>query len=129
MKIIIGIFFIFHGLVHVFYGLHSLRTMELTPGLEWPANAWTFSKWMKKKSIRLLAALLVFLTAALLVFSGIYFLVTGKSPNAVLWSACGISTITFLFFWDGKFKKVDHQGFYGIVINAAIFLLTCMMFP
>jgi hypothetical protein len=128
MKFIIGIFFIFHGIVHVFYGLHSLRVIELTPGLQWPANSWVFLKLTSKKTIQWVSACFCFLAAPVFIFTGIYHLVTATMLNTIVWIGCAISTLVYLLFWDGRVKKLNSQGFYGIVINVAIFFMSYLMF-
>ncbi len=45
MRIIAGILFLLHGLVHLLYFGQSLRFFELQPDMIWPDNSWLFSKF------------------------------------------------------------------------------------
>jgi hypothetical protein len=123
LKIMFGIFFILHGLVHLLYFGQSQRFFKLQPGMVWPDGAWAFSKLLKKKAIRLLAGYLClfaafgFITGGISLFArhvGWYYLVVGSSL---------FSSLVFLLFWDGKVQNLDEKGAIGVLINLAILVL------
>ena len=60
--IIIGIFFLLHGLVHLLYAGQSGRLFELRPNMTWPDGSWIFSKRLDETT-RLLASISLVLAA------------------------------------------------------------------
>ena len=44
LAIIMGIFFVLHGLVHLLYAGQSRRLFELRPKMVWPDGSWAFSQ-------------------------------------------------------------------------------------
>ncbi len=42
MQIVVGVFLILHGLVHLLYAGQALRYFELRPGMTWPDASWLF---------------------------------------------------------------------------------------
>ena len=127
MKFIVGVFLILHGLVHILYGVQALKVWELTPGLKWPGDSWIFWKIASKKVIEIFASVFCFSASSLFIYSGIFHFATNDFPTKLLWLTCIISTVMFIVFWNGKIRKLDHQGFYGIVINAAIFVFSFLV--
>ena len=120
MKIVFGIFFILHGLVHFLYFGHSSRFFELTPGMSWPDGSWTFSKLLKKRPVRIMAGNLCLLAMTGFIISGIEFLIGHPDRYILAVGSAFFSTITYLLFWNGKYEKMDNQGGIGILINLAI---------
>ena len=117
MKIIFGIFFILHGLVHFFYFGHSSRFFELKPGLKWPDDSWIFSKLLKKRPIRIMAGNFCILSMAGFIIGGVEFLTSHPHRYILIISSAIFSSITYLFFWNGKFEKLGDQGAIGVLIN------------
>jgi hypothetical protein len=73
MKIVFGIFFILHGLVHLLYAGQSARLFELRPGLIWPDGSWLFSKLAGDSATRIMAGILLVLAALALIAGGLGF--------------------------------------------------------
>jgi hypothetical protein len=50
IRIMIGVFMVLHGGVHLLYFGQSARYFDLKAGMLWPDSAWAFSKllWMAK---------------------------------------------------------------------------------
>jgi hypothetical protein len=61
--ILVGIFFLLHGMVHLLYAGQSWRFFELRPEMTWPDGAWLFSKSLGDETTRLLATALLVLAA------------------------------------------------------------------
>ena len=118
--ILMGIFFILHGLVHLLYAGQSRRFFELRPGMTWPDSSWLFSKLLGDPPTRLLATVLLALAALGYITSGLgLFFHQSWWRSATIWTAISSSTI-FLLFWDGKFQALDDKGGVGILLNLAI---------
>ena len=120
VRIIIGIFIVLHGLVHLLYYGHSARAFELQPGLTWPDGSWLFSRLLNVEASRSLANLLLILIAVGLVVGGlgIFFKQSWWQPVVVGFSA--FSVVVYILFWDGVPQMLDGKGGIGILINLAI---------
>lgn len=120
VKIIAGIFFILHGLVHLLYFGQSARWFELQPGMLWPDGSWAFSKLLGASLPRTLAAGLCILAAAAFLIGSLG-LFSGQSWwRAVIVGASVISGILYLLFWNGQPQQLDSQGGIGLLIDGVI---------
>ncbi|CAG0993625.1 hypothetical protein ANAEL_02449 [Anaerolineales bacterium] len=121
--IIMGIFLILHGLVHLLYAGQSGRFFELRPSMVWPDSSWLFSKLLGDEATRRLATGLLALTALGFVASGLgLFLRQDWWRPAVIGSAV-FSAVIFLLLWDGRFRALDEKGGVGILIDLAIIVV------
>ena len=121
--ILMGIFLILHGLVHLLHAGQSGRFFELRPGMTWPDSSWLFSKLLGDPVTRLVVVVLLTLAALGYIASGFgLFLHQGWWRSATIWTAVFSSTI-FLLFWDGKFQALDEKGGVGILLNLAIIVV------
>lgn len=117
---ITSIFMILHGLVHGLYFGQSARLFELQPGMVWPDGSWTFSKIFGEKPLRALASLLFLLAGLGFIAGGIFALAGQAVWRPVVMVSCLYSSLIYILFWDGKFKKLHDKGGIGIFINIAI---------
>ena len=121
-NILVGIFFVLHGLVHMFYFGQSRRLFDLRPDMVWPDGSWAFSRIFGDEATRALAS--ISLVLATIGFSlggaGLTFGQTWWRPLVV--SSAIFSSAIFALFWDGKLKKMDEKGFVGILINLVILI-------
>ena len=70
VKIILSIFFVLHGLVHLLYFGQSARIFELQPGMVWPDGSWALSKFLGNAPARNLAGILLVIAALGFILSG-----------------------------------------------------------
>ena len=118
--VLVGIFFILHGLVHLLYAGQSWRLFELRPKMTWPDGAWLFSRLIGDEATRYLATFSLAL-AALGFFAG----GLGLFLRQEWWRTVAVGTVVFssaIFFllWDGKYRALSDQGGIGLLINLAI---------
>ena len=120
LRIILGIFIVLHGLVHLLYFGQSARYFALQPGMVWPDGSWVFSNLLREGVNRTFVNTLLVVTAIGLVASGIGIL-AGQSwwRTGVIVSAI-FSSVIFILFWNGLMQHLDQQGAIGILINAVI---------
>ncbi len=118
--ILLGIFFVLHGLVHLLYAGQSGRFFELAPGMTWPDGSWLFSRLLGDPTTRLLAAVALALAALGLFASGLglFLRQDGWRPAAV--GATVFSAAIFLLFWNGKFQALAEKGGVGLLISLAL---------
>ena len=121
---ILAVFFVLHGLVHLLYLGQSAGWWELQPGLTWPSGSWLLSRFLSDDTVRLAAGFLCVLAAL-----GFGTAATGLVLDQAWWrravaSAALVSTLLYVFFWNGQVERLDQQGAVGILINAAILVVT-----
>ena len=121
--IILGIFCILHGLVHLLYAGQSRRLFELRPGMVWPDGSWLFSKLLGAETIRWLASILLVLAALGFMAGGLGLLIRQDWWRPVTVGAAVVSAAIFLLFWDGRVQALDDKGGVGLLINVAILVV------
>jgi len=127
VNIVLGVFFLLHGLVHLLYAGQALRFFELRPGLTWPDGAWLFARLLGEASTRWLASLSLAL-AALGYAAGGFGLFLRQAwwrPAAV--GAAVFSSVIFLLFWNGRFQALDDQGGVGLLISLGILVAVLVL--
>jgi hypothetical protein len=120
MKIVFGIFFILHGLVHLLYAGQSQRFFELQQGMIWPDGSWAFSKLMGNETTRLAATIGLAVVAVGFLAGGLgVFVQQGWWRGAVI-GASALSAVLYILFWNGKMQALDNQGGIGLLLDLAI---------
>lgn len=69
--VVMGIFFVLHGLVHLLYAGQSRRAFELRPNMTWPDGSWLFSPFLGDEAVRWLASVSLALAALGFAASGV----------------------------------------------------------
>jgi hypothetical protein len=123
LYIILGIFLILHGLVHLLYAGQSLRMFELQPGMVWPDGSWAFKGLFGEKALRVFASALCLLAADGFVIGGVLLLISHAWWRPVIAGSAIFSALVFVFLWDGKMQALHNRGLIGILINAAILII------
>ena len=118
--IVMGIFLILHGLVHLLYAGQSWRMFELRPQMTWPDGSWLISKIFSQEIVRMLAGVsLVISTLGFLACGvGLFLRQAWWQPSTL--AAAVFSMLVFVIFWDGKSKELADQGGVGVLIDLAI---------
>ena len=127
INILIGIFLVLHGLVHMLYFGQSGRYFELQPEMIWPDGSWAFSRLLGDAGTRNLASVLLVLAAIGFVIGGI-----GLCAKQAWWRPTVIvvgifSSTIYVLFWDAGWGHLDNKGGVGILINLAI-LVAVLLF-
>jgi hypothetical protein len=120
LDIFIGLFIVFHGLVHGLYFGQSAKLFELRPGMLWPDGSWAFSKILGDKIVRILACISFILADFGFLVGGVFFITNLTIWQPIVMVSAIFSSMIYLLFWDGKMKKLGDKGGFGILINIAI---------
>lgn len=120
IRIIIGIFFALHGLVHLLYMGQSARIFELQPGMLWPDNSWAFSRLLGNEGVRTLASVLLVVAALGFLLGGVGLLVQQPWWRPVIIGSAIFSAVMYVLLWDGVAQALDNKGGVGLLINLAI---------
>ncbi len=130
LRIVLGTFMVLHGLVHLLYYGQSRRLFELQRGMIWPEGAWAFSRLLGDGTTRRLASIACIAAAAGFVVGGTGILAGQGWWRPAVVSAAAFSTAIFVLFWDGSRHRLDNQGAFAILINAAIlFAVLVLQWP
>jgi hypothetical protein len=119
-RIILGVFIVLHGLVHLLYFGQSARYFELQPGMVWPDGSWAFSKLLGDEATRILASISCVLAAIGFVAGGIGILVRQNWWRPVVVGSAAFSAVIIVLFWDGVVQNLDDKGLIGLLVNIAI---------
>jgi hypothetical protein len=127
VRIIVGVFTVLHGLVHLLYFGQSRRLFELQAGLVWPDGSWAFAKLLGDETTRWLAGIACILAALGFVASGIAILAGQSWWRQVVVGAAAFSAAIFVLFWDGGLQRLADKGAIAILINLAILLAVLIL--
>ena len=120
MRIVLSIFLILHGLVHLLYSGHSWRFFELQPKMMWPDGSWAFSKLFGDDATRLLAGVAGVVAALIFVAGGVGLIAEQGWWRSVAVGAAIFSILLYILTWDGKMHDLDDQGGVAVLINLAL---------
>jgi hypothetical protein len=120
MNILIGIFILLHGLVHMWYVTLSQGWVEFQANMGWTGKSWLLTNLFGNDMTRVIATILYGLSTATFLLAGSG--VLAKQDRSRLWMiiASVISTITILVLWDGSLSMPVEKGALGLVINIGI---------
>jgi hypothetical protein len=127
IRILIVVFFVLHGMVHLLYLGQSRRLFELQPGMVWPEGSWAFSALLGDEATRWLGAILCGLAAIGFAASGAGLLIKQAWWRPVVAGAAVFSSVVYILLWDGKMQKLDNQGWIGILINIVILVAVLIL--
>jgi hypothetical protein len=120
IRILLAIFIVLHGLIHLLYVGQSARYFELQPGLAWPDGSWIFSRFLGVEANRTLASILLVLVGVGFAASGIGIIARLPWWRQVIVGSALFSTAIFILLYDGVAQHLDAKGAVAILINAAI---------
>jgi hypothetical protein len=126
-RIVVGVFIVLHGLVHLLYFGQSWRFFDLQPGLVWPDGSWTFSKLLGDERTRLLASVSCVLAAIGFVAGGAGILAGQAWWRLLLVGSAAFSGFMLILLWDGQMHRLDDKGAFGFLINVAILVAVLIL--
>ncbi len=117
-----GIFFILHGLVHIWYIVLARKLVPFQPEMGWSGKSWLFTGLIGDGATRNLATLLLLLATVGFSAGGVGFLAQQPWSRSLLLVSAGISGLVLVFFWDGGFQRIAQKGLIGLLINLGILM-------
>ncbi|RPI34209.1 MAG: hypothetical protein EHM70_03610 [Chloroflexota bacterium] len=120
MTILMSIFLILHGIVHLLYAGQSRHIFELRPGMTWPDGSWLFSRLFGEPATSLMATILLGLCAFGFFTGGVGLFLHQEWWRPVVTGTAIVSTVIFLLLWDSRFQGLSEQGGVGLLINLAL---------
>ena len=120
IRILVGIFIVLHGLIHLLYFGQSSRLFELQPGMVWPDGSWALSVLLGDNATRWLASISCILAAVGLVIGGAGIFLGQSWWRTAVVAPAVFSSVLFILFWNGRMQHLDSQGGVGLLIDVAI---------
>jgi hypothetical protein len=129
LRLLVGIFMVLHGLVHLLYSAHSQRFVELRPEMIWPDDSWAFSRLLGDEGTRWLATVTYVLAAVGFVVGGAGFLLGLDWWHPMVIGSAAFSLGIIVLFWDGTLQRLSDQGLIAVLINTAILVAMLILQP
>lgn len=126
-RILLGIFIILHGMVHVWYVILSYQLIEYQPDMGWTGRSWLLSGVRSEELVRNIAGILFIASAIFFVISGISVLANMRAQRMLLMISSLVSTLVLVMFWDGRTDMLVQKGIIGVIINIIAFF-TALIF-
>jgi hypothetical protein len=120
LTILMGVFLLLHGLVHLLYAGQSGRLFELRPGMTWPDGSWAFSKLLGVETIRQLGVVVLALAALGLFAGGLGLILRQDWGRPAALAAAALSAAIFVLMWDGRLQVLHDKGAIGVLLDLAI---------
>jgi hypothetical protein len=127
VRIIVGVFILLHGLVHLLYFGQSQRLFELQPGLVWPDGSWAFSKLLGDETTRLLASASCVLAAIGFVAGGVGILARQSWWRLPVVSSAAFFAVMLILLWDGQMQRLSDKGAFGVLIDVTILVAVLIL--
>ncbi len=119
-RVLLGVFIVLHGLVHMWYVALSQRWVAFEAEMGWTGESWLFTRLLGDEATRRLASGLCTLATLSFVAGGLgLFLQAGWWGHVVIGSAV-LSTAIVLLFWDGQPEMMVEKGLIALIINGAL---------
>jgi hypothetical protein len=121
-RILLGIFIILHGLVHLWYFTLSQRLVPFEPEMGWTGRSWLLTGILGDNTARTIASVLFVLATLGFVAGGVGYLADLAWWRTVLIVSAVLSAVTTLIFWDGSAQYIVQKGLLGFLIDIGILL-------
>jgi hypothetical protein len=119
-RILIGLFIVLHGLVHLWYFTLSQGVVEFKPEMGWSGRSWIFTGLLGESATRSLASVLYVFAALAFVVSGIGIFIRAEWWRPLLLGSAIFSSAIIFLLWDGRLKRIMEKGLLGLLISAVI---------
>ena len=126
LRLLIGLFIISHGLVHLWFFTLSQGLVKFQPGMRepgWTGKSWLFTSLLGDSTTRLLASILFITAAVAFVVSGFGILFRADWWWTALIGSALFSAVTILILWDGSLQLAVDKGVIGFLISLAILFI------
>ncbi len=127
LRVLIGIFIVLHGLVHLWYFTLSQRLVEFKPDMGWSGRSWIFTDLLGDSMTRTLVGVLYVVAIIAFVVSGIGIFVRAEWWRPVLVGSAVFSTVIILLLWDGSMQLIVQKGLIGLLIDLGILVALILL--
>ncbi len=122
MPILMGVFILLHGLVHIWYVTLSQGWVKYQADMGWTGKSWLLTNLLGDGATHTLATTFYTLSAFLFLIASVGIFANQDWNRPWLVAASIVSSIAIVIFWDGHFNLIVQKGLLGLLINVAILL-------
>ena len=119
-RLLVGIFLVLHGLVHLWYVVLSQGWVEVEDQMGWNGHSWLFSSVLSSETLLALASVLYVVVTIGFVLGGIGFALDAGWWAPVVVGTAVLSTVVLVAMWDGRFELLIEKGAAGVLINVGL---------
>ncbi len=119
MRIALGIFIIFHALVHAMYVGQALRWFELRPGMPWPDGSAVLGS-LSDGAVRAFAAISIGACSIAMIAGAAGYLAGAEWGTWTVVGSATLVSVAHALLWSGKWSQFGDHGGYGVAINVAL---------
>ena len=128
-RIIMGIFILLHGLVHLWYVVLAQQLVEFQAAMGWTGESWLLTSPLGDAATRTLATVLYILSTLGFLAGGVGLLAQQDWWRPVVIGSAAFSTVVVVLFWDGGTQMLVEKGLLGFLINAALLVWLLLFKP
>jgi len=120
LHIILGVFLILHGAVHLWYVAMARKLVPADADTIWSGRSWLLTRTLGDEMTMTLATIVYSVTTLVFLVAGIG--LVAQQAWFATWAVTGamLSLAGTIGFWDGKPDHPIEKGLLGIVIDVAI---------
>ena len=120
LHIILGVFLILHGAVHIWYVAMARGLISADADTIWNGRSWLFTRRLGDQATMALATIVF--SAITLVFAVAGIALVAQQERFSTWAITGsiLSIAAIIGFWDGKPDHPVEKGLLGIILDVAI---------
>jgi hypothetical protein len=120
LHIIVGVFLILHGAVHIWYVAMARGLISADADTIWNGRSWLFTRTLGDQVTMMLATIVHSITTLLFIVAGVG--LVAQQDWWATWAVAGaiLSIAGIVGFWDGKPDHPIEKGLLGIIIDVAI---------
>ena len=119
-RIAAAVFFVLHGLVHLWYVVLSNNWVAVEDAMGWNGHSWLLSPQLPSGTILSLASGLYLIVTIGFVVGAVGYWLDEKWATTLLASAALLSSAVLVVMWDGRPDLLVEKGILGILINIGI---------
>lgn len=120
-RVLMGIFVILHGLVHLWFVVLSQEWVKFEAEMGWTGESWLFTGLLGGSPPRTLASVVYVLATGAFVIVGAGILFDASWALSLVRGAAVFSGLMILLFWDGGPQMIVQKGLLGFLIDVGLF--------
>jgi len=121
-RVLMGIFVILHGLVHLWFVVLSQDLVEFKPEMGWTGESWLFTGLLGGSTPHTLTSVIYVLATVAFLIAGVGILSGATWALLLMRGAAAFSGLMILLFWDGGAQMIVEKGLLGFLIDVGLFV-------
>lgn len=119
-RILMSVFIVLHGLVHMWYVTLSQGWVAFEPEMGWSGRSWLLGPLVGSAGARSLGSALYVVTTLAFVAGGVGLFSRATWARPLLTGAALLSSALIVAFWEGGLQMSVQKGLIGLSINVVL---------